>query len=598
MEKWTVTAKRADFDKWAKEFQISPVLARILRNRDLETEEEIRLFLNGTLKDCHDPKLMKDMTKAANIILQAISDGLKIRVIGDYDVDGICSSYILTKGFRMLGGCADVAIPHRIHDGYGLSEQLIRDAKDEGIEMIVTCDNGISAAEQIALAGELGIRVVVTDHHEVPYEEENGMHIEILPGAEAVVDPKRQDCEYPFKQICGGVVAYKLICCMVDLRKKEESNGDIQEKNIQNMLEEFLEFAALSTVCDVTELKDENRIYVKEGIKRMKQGLNPGLEALIRINELEPEKISPYHLGFVLGPCMNATGRLDTAGKALELLFAPNIEAAMPLANNLKELNQSRKNMTVEGVAEAMEYIQENGLEQDDVWVIYLPDVHESLAGIIAGRVREKANHPVFVLTQGQEGIKGSGRSIEAYHMYEALNEVKDLLAKYGGHKLAAGLSLASADVDGFRKALNAHSTLQKEDFVEKVKIDVPMPVNYATEELARQMEKLEPYGVGNPKPLFAQKDLLFVEGVRMGANKTAARFRVVTPEGESKQVLYFGDQEKFAEFLIEQYGEDSVIRLFSGTGRYKISITYQLGLNTYRGNTQTQLIMQNFCRS
>lgn len=595
MEKWVVAAKRADFNQWAKEFEISPILARILRNRDLEDEGEIRLFLNGSLKDCHAPSLMKDMTKAADLILEAIRKKEKIRVIGDYDVDGICSAYILTKGFRELGGCVDAAIPHRILDGYGLSEQLIMDAKNDGVDLVVTCDNGISASNQIRLAKELGIRVVVTDHHEVPFEEEDGMRIELLPKAEAVVDPKRQDCSYPFPQICGGVVAFKLISQMVENVKEEwEQQGRAEE--LDDMLEEFLEFAALSTVCDVMELKDENRIYVREGIKRMKKSRNPGLEALIRINELEPEKISPYHLGFVIGPCMNATGRLDTAGKALELLFASSLQEAMPLANGLKELNQSRKNMTVEGVEQAEEYIRTMGIEQDDVWVIYLPDMHESLAGIIAGRIREKGNHPVFVLTKGQEGIKGSGRSIEAYHMYEALNGVKEHLSKYGGHRLAAGFSLATEDVEGFRKALNQNSTLQEDDFVEKVKIDIAMPLAYATEGLARELEKLEPYGVGNPRPLFAQKNLLFMEGVRMGANKNAARFKVRTPEGEVKQILYFGDQEKFDDFLRDNYGPDSVAQLFSGNGRFQIAVTYQLSLNNYRGNTQTQLIMQNFC--
>lgn len=587
MEKWFVAAKKADFDKWAKEFHISPVLARILRNRDLEEEEQVRKFLYGTLEDCYSPWLLKDMEKAVDALAEAVDGQIPIRVIGDYDVDGICSSYILTKGLKCLGAWVDTAIPHRIHDGYGLNDSLIEEAKADGIGLIVTCDNGIAAAPQIALAGELGIQVIVTDHHEVPYTEEEGVRRELLPPALAVVDPKQEQCTYPFKNICGGVVAYKL---MLALQEKTGSEA------LANVLEELLEFAAFATVCDVMELKDENRILVKEGLKRLMNTRNLGLQALMEVNGIDTTKLSAYHLGFVLGPCLNATGRLDTAKRALELLLAKTKVEAMSAARELKELNDSRKNLTLQGVEEAGNYIKEQGMEQDKVMVVFLPDVHESLAGIIAGRIREKYNHPVFVLTRSEEGVKGSGRSIEAYHMYEAMTKVKHFFTKYGGHKLAAGLSMREEDVEPLRRALNESCTLTEEDFIPKVHIDVPMPLSYADEGLAGQLELLEPFGVGNPKPLFAQKELVFLSGVKMGANKSFARFRVRTPEGQTMQLVYFGDLERFGQFLCEKYGADSEDALYAGRGDFRVSVVYQLGLNVYRGKTEVQYMMQHYC--
>lgn len=587
MEKWFVAAKKADFDKWAEEFHISPVLARILRNRDLEDVSQVRKFLYGTLEDCYSPWLLKDMDKAVNALIGAVDAQTSIRVIGDYDVDGICSSYILTKGLKCLGARVDTAIPHRIHDGYGLNDSLIEEAKADGIGMIVTCDNGIAAAPQIALATELGIQVIVTDHHEVPYTEEEGIRREILPLALAVVDPKQEQCTYPFKNICGGVVAYKLMLAL-----QEKTGNEV----LADALGELLEFAAFATVCDVMELKDENRILVKEGLKRLKNTRNLGLQALIEVNGIDTGKLSAYHLGFVLGPCLNATGRLDTAKRALELLLAKTKVEAMSAARELKELNDSRKNLTLQGVEEAESYIKEQGMEQDKVMVVYLPDVHESLAGIIAGRIREKYNHPVFVLTRSEEGVKGSGRSIEAYHMYEAMTKVKHFFTKYGGHKLAAGLSMREEDVEPLRKALNESCTLAEEDFIPKVHIDVPMPLSYADEGLAGQLELLEPFGVGNPKPLFAQKELVFLSGVKMGANKSFARFRVRTPEGQTLQLVYFGDLERFGKFLCEKYGADSEEALYAGRGDFRVSVVYQLGLNVYRGKTELQYLMQYYC--
>ncbi len=591
MEKWYVAAKKADFDRWAAEYHISPVLARILRNRELTEDKEIRKFLYGTLEDCYSPWLLKDMDKAVEAVLAAVGRGTHIRVIGDYDVDGICSSYILTRGLRLLGASADTAIPHRIHDGYGLNEHLIREAKQDGVGLIVTCDNGIAAAAQIELAGSLGIDVVVTDHHEVPFrtEEAEGGRVrrELLPPGLAVVDPKQEQCNYPFPGICGGVVAYKLVSALA------EKTGS---RELAEALEELLEFAALSTVCDVMELRDENRILVKEGLKRLRRTRNPGLRALMEVNGLEPEKLSAHHLGFVIGPCLNATGRLDTARRALELLQSSSLAEAMTAARELKELNDSRKNLTLKGVEQAEEYIAEHHMEQDKVMLIFLPQVHESLAGIIAGRIRERYNHPVFILTRGEEGVKGSGRSIEGYHMYEAMTAAARFFTKFGGHAMAAGLSMREEDIEGLRQAMNDGCLLAEEDFVPRVHIDVPMPLDYGNEALAEELELLEPFGVGNPKPLFAQKNLVFLSGYKMGSKKNCARYTVQTPEGGRKQLVFFGDLEKFGQFLEEKFGTGSQEALYEGHARFAVSVVYQLGRNTYQGRTQLQYVMQHYC--
>ncbi len=640
MEKWFVAAKKADFNVWAARFHISPVTARILRNRDLTDEAEVEKFLQGTLVDCHSPWLLKDMEKAVEEICAAMEEGLSIRVIGDYDVDGICSSYILTKALQSLGAKVDTAIPHRIHDGYGLNDNLIEEARRDGIGMIVTCDNGIAASSQIALANSYGIRVIVTDHHEVPFVmEQDGrdgaalqavkesgadgadvttvpcgsyegdrkdtvggtkkecttdkgcaaaplLRRELLPPALAVIDPKQERCRYPFPNICGGVVAYKLALALAERT---------QSAVLREAMEELLEFAALSTVCDVMELKGENRILVKEGLKRLNATRNPGIRALTEVNGIEPGKLSAYHLGFVLGPCLNATGRLDTAKRALELLQSRTKAEAMSAARELKELNDSRKNLTLQGVEQAEKAILEQHMERDKVMVVYLPEVHESLAGIIAGRIREHYNHPVFLLTRGEEGVKGSGRSIEGYHMYEAMTEVKHYFTKFGGHAMAAGLSMREEDIPSFRQELNGKCRLQDADFIPKVHIDVPMPLDYADERLADELMLLEPFGVGNPKPLFAQKDLIFKSGYKMGANKTCARYRVETPGGAEKQLVFFGDLEGFGNFLDEKFGSGSDAALYAGRGNYRISVVYQLGKNTYKGRTEVQYVMQYY---
>ena len=459
--------------------------------------------------------------------------------------------------------------------------------------MIVTCDNGIAAARQIALAKQYGMTVVVTDHHEVPFTEENGVREELFPPADAIVDPKQAACEYPFKNICGGVVAYKLIQALAE---------QTADPRLHAEMEELLQFAALATVCDVMELKDENRIIVKEGLKRMRQTSNPGLMALMEVCGIEPSGLTAYHLGFVIGPCLNATGRLDTALRALELLGSNTKAEAMNAAAELKALNDSRKNLTLQGVEQAVRYIEEKHLNRDRVMVVYLPEVHESLAGIIAGRIREMYHRPVFILTKGEEGIKGSGRSIETYHMYEGMNQVKHCFAKFGGHKLAAGLTLAhrhdtdEADVEHFHRELNDKCALTEEDLIPRIHIDVPMPLTYATRELAEDLEKLEPYGVGNGKPLFAQKDLCFVRGYKMGAKQNFARFLVRTPEGVEAELVFFGNLDRFGEFLDTKFGSGSNEKLYSMRCEYPVSVTYQLGINSYRGQERLQFIMQNYC--
>lgn len=593
MEKWLVSAKKADFNDWAAKFGISPVLARIIRNRDITEEAQVRSFLQGTLDDCYSPWLLHHMDKAVELILQKIEEKAPIRVIGDYDVDGICSSYILTRALKILGAVADTAIPHRIHDGYGLNEHLIETAGQDGIRMIVTCDNGIAAASQIALAGEYGIAVVVTDHHEVPFTLENGERKELLPPADAIVDPKQEACTYPYKNICGAVVAFKLVQALA------ERTGS---KPLAEAMDELLQFAAIATVCDVMELKEENRILVKEGLKRLKVTKNLGLQALIEVNGIDSAKLSAYHLGFVIGPCLNATGRLDTALRALELLESSTKQQAMSAAAELKSLNDSRKNLTQKGVEEAIEYIESHQMQEDRVMVVYLADVHESLAGIIAGKIRESYYKPVFVLTKGEEGVKGSGRSIETYHMYENMTAVKHCFSKFGGHKLAAGMSLASRhntleeDVEAFRKELNECCTLTEDDLIPRVHIDVPMPVSYATKKLAEDLNQLEPFGVGNPKPLFAQKDIHFIRGWKMGAKQNFARYKVRTPEGMEAEMVFFGSVDRFADFLDEKYGAGSGTSLYTSYCDFPVSVTYQLSINTYRGNESLQFIMQNYC--
>lgn len=613
MAKWMVAAKKADFEKIAEKYQITPVLARILRNRELVEDEDIRKFLYGGKEELHEPLLMKDMEKAAEIIGGKTREGKHIRVMGDYDVDGICASYLLQKGIKELGGNVDVVIPHRMKDGYGLNESLVREAYADKVDTILTCDNGIAAAEQIALAKELGMTVVVTDHHEVPYEENEQGRAYLLPPADAVVDPKQEACLYPFKQICGAVIAGKLVKVLWDLEEKrlrssgKDGLGEEQEQGLsefqdkkEKLEQELFVFGALATVCDVMELRDENRIIVKEGLRLMENTENPGLKALLMVNGISGKPLSPYHAGFIIGPCMNASGRLDTAERVLELLSCREENEAFTLAGELKNLNDNRKSMTEQSVKAAMEQVENTSLGKDRVFVIYLPDCHESLAGIVAGRIREKYGKPVFVLTKAEEGIKGSGRSIESYSMYEEMSACKDLFTRYGGHKMAAGLSLEDEKkAELFRKRLNESCRLTEEDFEKVLHIDVPMPLAYADKAFVRQLSLLEPFGVGNPRPLFARKGISLLQGRKMGKARNVGKYRIADEYGKCHEMIYFGDMEEFDAFLKERFGEAVVEKLYQEEvreGSLVISMVYYPELNTYKGQEKIQIVMQDYC--
>ena len=578
MAQWFIAAKKADFSGIGERFGIDPVVARIIRNRDVVEERDIRKFLYGKKEDMYDPGLLKDMDRAVAVLGEKIRQGMKIRIIGDYDADGICAAYILVRGLAACKAKADTVIPHRIKDGYGLNDTLIEEAAADGIDTIVTCDNGIAAGEQTALARKYGMTVIVTDHHEVPYEETaDGKRVFLLPEAAAVVDPKQE----------GAVVAYKLVC---QLLKGMEAEG------AEELLGELLEIAAFATVCDVMELRDENRIIVKCGLESMRNTANIGLKALIEACGLEGKTLSAYHIGFVLGPCMNATGRLDTAQRALALLQCGNRAEAVRIANELKELNESRKEMTQAGVLQAVNQIEGSAWKGDRVLVVYLPEVHESLAGIIAGRIREKYGRPVFVLTLGEEGVKGSGRSVEGYHMYEEMTACKEFFTKYGGHKMAAGLSMKEENVEAFRRKLNACCRLTEEDLEEKVHIDVAMPFSYLTKSFVEQLALLEPYGVGNAKPVFAQREVHIVSGRILGKNRNVGKYSVTDGSGTYYDMVHFGDLEAFRQFLVTKAGEYMVNRLYCGERvDIPISITYYPDINRYGGKESLQIVMQNY---
>lgn len=569
MEKWMVAAKRADFKEIGERFGIDQVTARIIRNRDVIGEEAIEKYLHGSRKDFYSPWLLKDMEKAVAILQEKITNKNKIRIIGDYDIDGVMSTYILLVSLRGLGADADMVIPNRIMDGYGINEHLIEQAWEDKRDTIITCDNGIAAATQIQKAKDLGMTVIVTDHHEVPFEETENGRTEILPPADAVVNPKQKDCGYPFSGLCGAVVAMKV---MEALYEKMAPEVDLVDR--------MLPFAGIATIGDVMDLKDENRILVKEGLQRLHHTTNLGLQELIRVNGLEPENISPYHIGFVLGPCLNASGRLDTAKRALKLLLAETREEAAVLAGDLKNLNESRKEMTAQGVEKAIEQVESTSMMEDTVLVVFLPECHESLAGIIAGRLRERYHKPSFVLTRGEEGVKGSGRSIEAYSMYEKLCECKEYLTKFGGHPMAAGLSLEEENVETFRRKLNERSGLSQEDLVEKVSIDVPMPIHYIRKDLVRELSLLEPFGKGNEKPLFAQKNLWISQLRVFGKNRNVVKMRLTDENGYPMDGVYFGDGDAFVE---------------EARGKQKIAIVYYPDINVYQGRESLQVIIRHY---
>lgn len=570
MEKWVVAAKRADFNGIALKFGIDPVIARLIRNRDVESMDEIAEYLNGSLEDLPSPWLMKDMRKAVDILSEKIKTKRKIRIIGDYDIDGVSATYILLTGLRHLGADADTYIPDRVSDGYGIHEHLIERARIDGVDTIVTCDNGIAASSEITLAKEYGITVVVTDHHEIPYTETENGKVFLLPPADAVINPKQPQCPYPNKNICGAVVAWKLMGALYEaFHEQKEAVYD------------FLEIAAIATVGDVMELQGENRIIVKKGLKKLENTKNEGLRALIRVNGLEGGKISAYHVGFVLGPCINASGRLDTASRSLQLLCEKDMDTAAKLAGDLAALNESRKALTEQGKEEAIWQVENTPVGQDRVLVLYLPDCHESLAGIIAGRIREKYYKPVFVLTKSEHGVKGSGRSVEAYSMFEELVRCSELLDQFGGHPMAAGLSLEEKNVEEFRKKINENCTLTESDLTPKIVIDAAMPFSYITKELIGQLSLLEPFGKGNTKPLFAQKGLRVLEPRIFGKNRNVVKMKLMDSEGFAVEAVCFGEADKFMEFADK---------------KGCISVTYYPEINRYQGREKLQIIIQNYC--
>ena len=584
-ELWMVQTKRADFSGLAIRLGVSPVAVRVMRNRGLTEEAEMRKYLYGTLDDLYDPRLMKGMEQAAELIARKLKEGKHVRIIGDYDIDGVCSTYILLKGFQRAAKelsqrCSleagrysvekendaqiDYEIPDRIKDGYGINESIIRQASADGVDTLVTCDNGIAALREISIAKQLGMTVVVTDHHEVPVDE----YGQILPPADAVVDPKQDGETYPFHEICGAVVAWKLIRVLYEKLGIPESEWM-----------DLLEFAAIATVGDVMKLQDENRLIVKYGLKKIGSTKNTGLRKLIEKNNLDIENLSAYHIGFVIGPCLNAGGRLKSAKVALRMLLAEDPERAGEMADELKELNDMRKDMTAKGEAEAIEQVEKQYMD-DKVLVVFLPECHESLAGIIAGRLREHFHKPSFVLTRGETTAKGSGRSIEQYHMYQGLCKVSDLLVKFGGHPMAAGLSLEEKDIDEFRRRLNADAELTEEDFVPKIWIDVPMPFEYVNEKIVQELKDLEPFGQGNEKPLFAQKSLV-IRNVRvLGKNRNVVKMNLVTETGQPVDGLLFADGDRFLE---EQ------------AGRNMIDMIYYPDVNEYNGTRTLQAVIRNY---
>ena len=573
MEKWFVTMKKADFNGIAEKYQISPIIARLMRNRDVIGDEAIDFYLNGTVEDLYDGLLMKDMDRAVDILKEKIEEGKKIRVIGDYDIDGVNATYILQQGLAGLGADVDTDIPDRIKDGYGLNQMLIDRALEDDVDTIITCDNGIAAMNEIAYGKEQGMTIVVTDHHEVPYPEENGEKKYLLPPADAVVDPHRADCEYPFKGLCGAAVAYKLVEVLYRVSGKSE-------QEVEHLQESLMENVAIATIGDVMDPVGENRVFVKKGLELLKTTKNEGLHALMQCTGVDTANLNTYHIGFVLGPCINAGGRLDTAKRALELLNASNRREAVTLAADLKELNDSRKEMTEEGVEEAVRQIESSSWKDDQVLVVYLPKCHESIAGIIAGRIKERYYRPTFVLTRGETGVKGSGRSIEAYDMFAEMSRCRELFTKFGGHKLAAGLSLEEENVEVFRKRINELADLTEDDLQMKVSIDMRLPFPYINEELIHELKILEPFGKGNGKPLFAESKLRVIQPRIFGKNRNVLKCRLEDQQGNQMEAVYFGEVED----CLQQMEKKQIM-----------SFTYYPSINEYMGRRTIQLTIVNY---
>ncbi len=585
MEKWIEIRKGGNFMEMAKKYGIDPLIARIIRNRDIIDEKEITEYLYGGKEALHNPHLLKDVDKAAEIIAEGIAEKKAMRIIGDYDIDGVNATYILLDGIRRCGGNVDAAIPDRMKDGYGINEHLIEQALSDGKELLITCDNGIAAINEINFAKEKGMTVVVTDHHEIPYRNtEQGKEF-LRSNADAIVNPKQADCPYPCKGICGAVVAWKLVQVLY-----ERMDIPVEEADI------FIENAGFATVGDVMDLTGENRILVKLGLKALEHTKNPGMKALIAKNKLSDKPLSAYHIGFVLGPCINASGRLDTAKRSLELLLERDEVKASALAGELVELNESRKYMTQQETQKALEQIEKEGREKDKVLVVYLPECHESLAGIIAGRIREAYQRPVFVLTRGEEGVKGSGRSIEAYSMFDKMTEVAELFTKYGGHPMAAGLSMREEDIDKLREQLNQKAELSEEDMAEVVRLDAVLPMSYFMVDTIRQLSVLEPCGKSNTKPVFADRNIKITRAGIVGVNRNVLKLHLLDSSGNPVAGVYFGEIEKFLAFLNEKFGKEEVDAAMHGReNSIQFAAVYEPSVDTYGGRESVQAIIRRF---
>ena len=585
MEKWIEIRKGGNFMEMAKKYGIDPLIARIIRNRDIIDEKEITEYLYGGKEALHNPHLLKDVDKAAGIIAEGIAEKKAMRIIGDYDIDGVNATYILLDGIRRCGGNVDAAIPDRMKDGYGINEHLIEQALSDGKELLITCDNGIAAINEINFAKEKGMTVVVTDHHEIPYRNtEQGKEF-LRSNADAIVNPKQADCPYPCKGICGAVVAWKLVQVLY-----ERMDIPVEEADI------FIENAGFATVGDVMDLTGENRILVKLGLKALEHTKNPGMKALIAKNKLSDKPLSAYHIGFVLGPCINASGRLDTAKRSLELLLERDEVKASALAGELVELNESRKYMTQQETQKALEQIEKEGREKDKVLVVYLPECHESLAGINAGRIREAYQRPVFVLTRGEEGVKGSGRSIEAYSMFDKMTEVAELFTKYGGHPMAAGLSMREEDIDKLREQLNQKAELSEEDMAEVVRLDAVLPMSYFTVDTIRQLSVLEPCGKSNTRPVFADRNIRITRANIVGVNRNVLKLHLLDSRGNPVAGVYFGEVEKFLTFLSEKFGSEEVDAAMHGKeNSIQFAAVYEPAVDTYSGRESVQAIIRRF---
>ena len=583
-ERWILETKKADFDGLGHELGVSSLVVRCMVNRGLETESEMRRYLRGTLEDLYDPLQMKGVPEAVELLQQTGAEGAKVGIASDYDCDGIFSAYILWSGFQKVGIESEIYTPDRIKEGYGLNKRIVDEANDAEVTVLVTCDNGIAANEAIAYAKEKGMRVIVTDHHEVQ---------EVLPDADVIVDPKQEGETYPFSGLCGGGVAFKLICALYDA-----CGVPADEKW------KLLEYTAIATVADVMELKDENRILVKYGLQALEKTSNVGLQAILEVQGLNGKKLNGGHIGFIVGPCFNAAGRIATVKESFDLLMESDYAEALGKAQNLKEINESRKAMTEKGTQMAYEMLgltEKSGepSELDDVIVLLLPDIHQSLVGIIAGRVKERTGHPVIIFSRIDGGfVKGSGRSIESYHMFNELLACKDLMTHFGGHKMAAGMTLSEADLDELRRRLNENSTLSDEDFCPVVKIDAAMPVGYATERLVEEFGLMEPFGVGNPKPLFAEQHFRILRGRLLGREKNVLKLTVQNLVGNQCDAMLFYGVEEFEQFIIENFGERELARMYEGRENdIDVAFTYFPEINEFRGNRTVQIQVCGYCR-